>query len=84
MNVLSYPIRSTAPKRVLIVNCYLDESHQPVGRPYKVPQALGPAFLAGAFARERCEVRLYNEHASGPLEKSIGVMPYSSDKKNQE
>ncbi len=55
-------------KRVLIVNCYLDETRQPVARTYKVPQAMGPVFLAGAFDPGECEVRLYNEQFSGPLE----------------
>lgn len=32
-----------------------------------MPQALGPVYLAGAFHPELCEIRLYNEVASGPL-----------------
>lgn len=55
-------------KRVLIVNCYFDDSRQPIHRTTKVPQAVGPIYLAGAFAPELCEVRCYTEVASGPLE----------------
>jgi hopanoid C-2 methylase len=54
-------------KRVLVVNCYFDDSHRPARRPLKVPRALAPVFLAGAFSSQ-CDVRLYNEVASGPLE----------------
>src|SRR6478672_7199286 len=55
-------------KRVLIVNCYFDDSRQPIRRAFKIPQAVGPIYLAGAFSRELCEVRCYSELASGPLE----------------
>ena len=55
-------------KRVLIVNGYFDDSHRPIRRPRKLPQAMGPVYLAGAFSPARCEIRLYNEVASGPLE----------------
>ena len=54
-------------KRVLIVNCFFDDSRLPARRTTKFPQAMGPVFLAGAFDPERCEVRLYNEVDSGPL-----------------
>src|SRR5262249_30015446 len=37
-------------------------------RTHKVPHAMGPAYLAGAFSRELCDVRLYSELYSGPLE----------------
>src|SRR5215510_13987787 len=60
------PIRSLT-KRALVVNCYFDDSHRPVRRPLKVPRAMAPVYLAGAFS-SRCDVRLYNEVASGPLE----------------
>src|SRR6202048_148882 len=56
------------PKRVLVVNCYFNYSRLPIRRPTKFPQAVGPIFLAGAFARELCEVRCYDELSSGPLE----------------
>ena len=55
-------------KRVLIVNCYFDDSRQPIRRTNKIPQAVGPIYLAGAFARDSCDVRCYTEVASGPLE----------------
>ena len=55
-------------KRVLVVNCYFDDSRQPIRRTSKIPQAVGPIYLAGAFARENCDVRCYTEVASGPLE----------------
>ena len=55
-------------KRVLVVNCYFDDSRQPIHRTSKIPQAVGPIYLAGAFEREFCEVRCYTELASGPLE----------------
>lgn len=55
-------------KRILIVNCYFDCSHQPLRRAFKIPQAVGPIYLAGAFSRELCDVRCYSELASGPLE----------------
>ncbi|MDX6696031.1 MAG: hopanoid methylase [Blastocatellia bacterium] len=55
-------------KRALIVNCYFDDSRQPLRRTTKIPQAMGPVYLAGAFSRERCDVRVYTELYSGPLE----------------
>ena len=55
-------------KRILIVNCYFDDSRLPIRRTTKVPQAVGPIYLAGAFDRELCDVRCYTEVASGPLE----------------
>ena len=55
------------PKRVLIVNCYFDDCRGRVRRPRKLPHAMGPVYLAGAFSA-LCDVRLYNEVASGPLE----------------
>ncbi len=61
--------RSLFPRqRVLVVNCYFDYSREPIRRPSKFPQAVGPVFLAGAFSRELCEVRCYDEVSSGPLE----------------
>ncbi len=60
---------ATSPrKRVLVVNCYFDDSRQPIHRTTKVPQAVGPIYLAGAFTRELCDVVCYTEVASGPLE----------------
>ena len=43
--------RSTE-KRVLIVNAYMDDARRPTRRPTTVLKAMGPVFLAGAFARE--------------------------------
>lgn len=62
------PTASSPQKRVLIVNCYFDDSRQPIRRTTKIPQAVGPIYLAGAFSRELCDVRCYTELASGPLE----------------
>jgi hopanoid C-2 methylase len=59
--------RVAAKKRVLIVNCYLDETRRLTGRPHFVPQAVGPVFLAGAFDDRTTELRLYSELYSGPL-----------------
>src|SRR5690242_16677724 len=62
-------VRRTCPrKRVLIVNCYFDDSRRPLRRTTKIPQSVGPIYLAGAFERDLCDVRCYNEQASGPLE----------------
>jgi len=62
-------VRSSQPrKHILIVNCYFDDSRQPICRTTKIPQAVGPIYLAGFFNRELCEVRCYTELASGPLE----------------
>ncbi|RJR46450.1 MAG: radical SAM protein [Desulfobacteraceae bacterium] len=58
----------TSRKRVLIVNCYFDDMRLPVGRRTKIPQAMGPVYLAGAFSPHTCDIRLYSEMYSGPLE----------------
>ena len=55
-------------RRVLIVNCYADETRRPVARSGKVPQTIGPLFLAGAFRPDRWEIRIHNEHSDGPLD----------------
>ena len=54
-------------KRVLIVNCFLDETRRLIGRPHFVPQAVGPAYLAGAFNPALVDITLYNELSGGPL-----------------
>ena len=54
-------------KKILIVNCYFDDCRGSVRRSRKVPYAMGPVYLAGACSSQ-CDVRLYNEVASGPLE----------------
>jgi len=61
------PVGRERKRRVLIVNGYLDETRRIKGRPHFVPQAIGPAYLAGAFNRDLTEIKLYNELASGPL-----------------
>ena len=55
-------------RRALIVNCYADETRLPVARRHKVPNTLGPVFLAGGLNPELWEIRLYNEVYDGPLE----------------
>lgn len=54
-------------RRVLVVNAYFDHHRRLGPRRKSIPQAMAPAYLAGAFARERCEVMAYNEQHSGPL-----------------
>ncbi|MCB1308977.1 MAG: radical SAM protein, partial [Leptospiraceae bacterium] len=54
-------------KRILVVGTHFDVTRLPVKRINKFPQAMGTVYLAGAFHREHCEVRCYNELASGPL-----------------
>jgi hypothetical protein len=54
-------------KKILIVTCRFDEDRGGGSRPWRVPQAMAPAFLAGAFNPILCEVRLYSELYSGPL-----------------
>jgi radical SAM superfamily enzyme YgiQ (UPF0313 family) len=51
-----------------VVNCYFDDLRENIARPRKIPMAMGPAYLAGAFDRNFCDVRLYDEHSSGSLE----------------
>lgn len=60
--------KASEQKRVLIVNCYFDETRLPIARTNKVPQAMAPVWLAGAFSPSRCEVKVYSELYSGPLE----------------
>jgi hypothetical protein len=60
--------KASKRKRILIVNCYFDASHWSLRRPFKIPQAVGPIYLAGAFSRELCDVRCHSELASGPLQ----------------
>ena len=54
-------------KKILIVSCRFDEDRNGGSRPWRVPQAMAPAFLAGAFNPRLCEVRVYSELYSGPL-----------------
>ena len=55
-------------KRILIINCYFDHTRQPIHRTFKTPQSMAPVYLAGAFSAELCDIRIYNEQYSGPLE----------------
>ena len=57
-------------RRILVVNAYFDDARKPTRRPTTVLKAMGPPFLAGAFDRSMCEVKLYDEQSSGPLEDS--------------
>jgi len=61
-------MQTAGRKRVLIVNCYADDTRAAIGRAYKVPQAMGPAYLAGTLSPQLCDLRLYSELYSGPLE----------------
>jgi len=60
--------RARTYKRVLVANCFFEDSRQSIPRTTQVPQAMGATFLAGAFSARVCDVRVYNEHHSGPLE----------------
>ena len=55
-------------KRVLIVNCYFDPLRIAVQRKFKIPPSMAPAYLAGVFSSRYCQIRLYDEVYSGPLE----------------
>ena len=63
--ILKFP---ETKKRILIVNCFFDEMRFKARRNTQIPQAMGPVYLAGAFSPVACDVRLYDEMASGPLE----------------
>lgn len=60
--------RMHTQKRILVINCYFDHTRQPIHRTLKTPQSMAPVYLAGAFSAELCDVRVYNEQYSGPLE----------------
>ena len=55
-------------RRALIVSCHADETRRPVARRHKIPQTLGPVFLAGQLNPALWDIRLHNELAEGPLE----------------
>ena len=63
--ILKFP---ETKKRILIVNCFFDEMRFKACRNTQIPQAMGPVYLAGAFSPVACDVRLYDEMSSGPLE----------------
>jgi len=46
-------------KRILIVNCFFDEMRFKVGRNTQIPQAMGPVYLAGAFAEKIEDLRMH-------------------------
>jgi hypothetical protein len=50
------------------VSCHADETRRPVARRHKIPQTLGPVFLAGQLNPALWDIRLHNELAEGPLE----------------
>lgn len=54
--------------RVLVVIAHFDEMRQYQGRPNFFPQGVGHAFLAGAFHRDRVDIRLHSEVHGGPLQ----------------
>ena len=54
-------------KKILIVTCRFDEDRNGGARPWRVPQAMAAAYLAGGFNPKLCEIRLYSELYSGPL-----------------
>jgi hopanoid C-2 methylase len=60
--------RRLPTKKVLTVTLHFDDTHLPVKRRNKLPQGMGAAFLAGAFAPEHCQIKTYSELYSGPLE----------------
>ncbi len=55
-------------RRALVVNCHADETRRPVRRASKIPQTLGPIFLAGGLNPALWDIRLHNELCHGPLE----------------
>ena len=59
--------KNNSRKRILIVNAFIDEYRRAHGSPQRIPRAMGPPYLAGAFDPNHCDVRLYNEQYSGPL-----------------
>ncbi|MGB8060951.1 MAG: radical SAM protein [Candidatus Sulfotelmatobacter sp.] len=67
MSVRIACVRSRKP-RILVVNCYFDDLRENVPRTRQIPMAMGPAYLAGVFNRNFCDVRLYDEVSSGSLE----------------
>ena len=61
-------LKATLPKkRVLVVNCYFDDSRQPIRRTSKIPQAVGPIYspepLPANFAK-----LVVTPKSQGPLE----------------
>lgn len=63
--------RVDTKKRILVINCYFDHTRQSILRTLKTPQSMAPVYLAGAFSVDLCDVRIYNEQYSGPLENEL-------------
>jgi len=55
-------------KKILVVTLHFDDIHLPVKRKNKLPQGMGAVFLAGAFSDQHCDIKVYSEQFSGPLE----------------
>lgn len=55
-------------RRILIVNCHFDELRISIRRRLRIPQSMTPAYLAGLFSTRLCDIKLYDEIYSGPLE----------------
>ncbi len=53
---------------MLIVNVFFDEYRRTNGSPFRTPRAMGHIYLAGAFSRQLCDVRVYSEQYSGVLD----------------
>ena len=66
--ILGKPSRRLPKKRILVVNCFFDELRLSIHRSNKIPQAMAPAYIAGVFSRELCDIRLYSELSTGHLE----------------
>lgn len=55
-------------RRVLVVNCYMPETREPMQLPNEMPMPLAPIHVAGFFAPHRWDIRIYNEVSHGWLE----------------
>jgi hypothetical protein len=55
-------------KKILLVTLHFDDSHMVIKRKNKLPQGMGAVFLAGAFNSQECDLKVYSELYSGPLE----------------
>ena len=49
-------------KRILIVNCGLDEFRLNIRRKRRLPFSMAPAYLAGILSPELCDVVIYDEN----------------------
>jgi hypothetical protein len=54
-------LRQSRVKKILIVTCRFDDDRMGGSRPWRVPQAMAAAYVAGGFNPKRCEIRLYSE-----------------------